>query len=407
MRRVRFVHDANCNLVDPQRRARPVCTDLRRARPRSRRRSRRSASTPHGPQVPRCASTRNVILRHRRTSVGRSARCRERLQQRPGLRQGGHRPLGRHGRGARALCTTRAVQISAPELERRRPLHRRERSDVLLRPVSGSPMSFRAILHDPNQRLFDCNHDDYFHTDPPAGNYLAHPLERRPQRVPPPSTPEDQWGFGARGRADDRRLHPGRRAQPELDLYAHTPWRGPATGVYQVTFANLASYGGKVRTPRPPTAVGTVGEHCTPSLPGNANLTPDTTVTVRCFSAAGAPADSAFDAQLHPARPRAARAVRLPVGRGRGRGVLHAQRPPPVQLDRRRRTRSSATRPGDYSVTLPGLASSGGTVKVTAFSAASSYCKAVRLERGRRRRAAVEVLCFNFTGAPADAEVQA
>src|SRR6202008_2566056 len=56
---------------------------------------------------------------------------------------------------------------------------------------------------------------------------------------------------------------------------------------------------------------------------------------------------------------------------------------------------------GDYTVTLGGLASSGGTVKVTAFTAAASYCRPSDGDAAGADEA-VDVLCFDATGAPAD-----
>ena len=37
----------------------------------------------------------------------------------------------------------------------------------------GSPKPIRYVCPSSNERLFDCRHDDYFHTNPPAGSYLA------------------------------------------------------------------------------------------------------------------------------------------------------------------------------------------------------------------------------------------
>ena len=166
-----------------------------------------------------------------------------------------------------------------------------------------------------------------------------------------------------------------------------------------MTFANLASYGAQSGSAAA-TAVGTAGEHCTVSS-WTSNGTPDMTVTVRCFSAAGAPADTVFDASY--IRPTASSA---PFA------YLWAQDPAaaaytPSTYHQFNSTGATNTivrhSAGDYTVTLPGLASSGGTVKVTAFSATPSYCKASEWDAAGADEQ-VDVLCFDFTGAPVDAK---
>ena len=173
--------------------------------------------------------------------------------------------------------------------------------------VPGFSFNPTACLN--HERLFDCNHDDYFHTDPPAGNYLdTHWNTADSQYLS--STPEDHWGFV---HADDRPRAPPtprRRPQPELDRHAqhrgadrHRRLSGdvPEPGQLRRQSGSAAA-----------TAVGTAGEHCTVSS-WNSNGTPDMAVTVRCFSAAGAPADTRVRRHLHPP-DREQRALRLPVG---------------------------------------------------------------------------------------------
>ena len=246
-----------------------------------------------------------------------------------------------------------------------------------------------------HERLFDCNHDDYFHTDPPAGIYLATHWNTADSEYLS-STPEDQWGFVHADEPTTAAYTPG-AARNQNSTYTPNTVARTGTGVYQVTFANLASYGGKSGTAAA-TAVGTAGEHCTVSS-WNANLTPDTTVTVRCFSAAGAPADTAFDTSY--IRPTASSA---PFAYLWAEDEAAAAYTPSAhhQFNSTGATNTIVRNStGDYTVTLPGLASSGGTVKVTAFSAASSYCKASDWNAAGADEQ-VDVLCFDSTGAPAD-----
>jgi hypothetical protein len=260
--------------------------------------------------------------------------------------------------------------------------------------VPGFTFSSNTCLN--HERLFDCNHDDYFHTAPPAGNYLATHWNTADSEYLS-STPQDHWGFVHAGDPTAASAY-----TPDLDRNQNstaTPntVARTATGVYEVTFANLASYGARSGSAAA-SAVGTAGEHCTVSS-WNSNGTPDMVVTVRCFDAAGAPADTVFDAGY--IRPTASSA---PFA------YLWAQDPAAASYTPSTNHQFNSTgatntivrhSTGDYSVTLPGLASAGGTVKVTGFSGSANYCKAADWDAvGADER--VDVLCFDATGAPAD-----
>jgi hypothetical protein len=247
-----------------------------------------------------------------------------------------------------------------------------------------------------HERLFDCNHDDYFHTDPPAGNYLATHWNTADSQYLS-STPQDHWGFV---HADDPTA--ASSYTPDLDrnqnstATPNTVVRA-GTGVYEVTFANLASYGARSGSAAA-SAVGTAGEQCTVSS-WNSNATPDMTVVVRCFDAAGAPADTVFDASY----------IR-PTTSSTPFAYLWAEDPAAASYTPSTNHQFNSTgatntivrhSTGDYTVTLPGLAASGGTVKVTAFSGSANSCKASGWDADGADEQ-VDVLCFDATGAPAD-----
>ena len=258
----------------------------------------------------------------------------------------------------------------------------------------GFVFSAKACLD--HERRFDCNHDDYFHTAPPAGNYLATHWNTADSQYLS-STPEDHWGFVHADDPTAAAAYTPPIARNQNSTYTPNTVARTGTGVYEVTFANLASYGAQSGSAAA-TAVGTAGEHCTVSS-WTPNGTPDMTVTVRCFDAAGAPADSVFDASyIRPTTSSAPFAY------------LWAQDPAaasytPSTYHQFNSTGAANTivrhSTGDYTVTLPGLAAAGGTVKVTAFSATPSFCKASEWGAAGADEQ-VDVLCFDSTGAPAD-----
>jgi hypothetical protein len=70
------------------------------------------------------------------------------------------------------MHTIGGVQPSAPHSEGF--AHCTDEWDLMCYdPDGGGPIAVTYVCADPaHQSRFDCNHDDYFHTDPPAGSYL-------------------------------------------------------------------------------------------------------------------------------------------------------------------------------------------------------------------------------------------
>jgi hypothetical protein len=256
---------------------------------------------------------------------------------------------------------------------------------------------FNANVCANHERLFDCNHNDYFHTNPPAGSYLdLHWNTANSDYLS--STPGQHWGF-VRANDPAAATYTPTAAYNQNSTFTKNTVVRTARGVYAVTFPNLASYGGQSGTANA-TAYGSAGEHCTVSS-WNSNGTPDMTVTVRCFNAAGGTADAQFDASY--IRPTSTTADFAYLW---AQDETAASYTPSTQHQFNSTgavntiTRSST---GTYSVRLPGVSSAGGTAKVTAFSAAANYCKASNWAASGADEL-VDVLCFDFTGAPVDAK---
>jgi hypothetical protein len=255
-----------------------------------------------------------------------------------------------------------------------------------------------TVCNGPNdEQLLDCNNDDYFNAHPAAGTYLAMHWNLANSDFLA-SNPASQWGFVKAEQPTAASYTPAddynRNSTNQQNTIART-----ATGVYQVTFTDLANFGGQSGTALA-TALGSAGEHCTVSA-WSSNGTPDTTVTVRCYSAAGAPADTQFDA-----------AYIRPTSSPRPFAYLWAndEMNPSYTPSTFHQFNSSGgvntiTRSGvgNYTVTLAGLASDGGTVKVTAFNAAANWCK-IEWWAPSGANEQVEVRCFDTAGAPVDSK---
>jgi hypothetical protein len=304
------------------------------------------------------------------------------------------------------MHTFGAVQITAPNWDgvgvdsKGNPKNMHHCTDDYDRMCQQDPkaLPLKVVCTDPaHERLFDCNHDDYFNTNPAPGSYLATSWNSADSAFLS-SVPGDLWGFA---RADDPAA-PSYTPNEDFNQNssnARNTVERTRKGVYRVTFTNLALYGGQGGVVSV-TPFGSAGEQCSVSGYG-AEGTPDTIATIRCYDPSGKPVDSEFDASF--IRPSSSK---------RDFAYLWADdetnpsyTPSPLHQFNSTGGTNTITRngTGDYSVSLPGLGSDGGTVKVTTFSPTSNACKASSWS-SKFGAEQVGVLCFDFTGAPVDSK---
>jgi len=247
-----------------------------------------------------------------------------------------------------------------------------------------------------DERLLDCNDDDYFNANPPAGSYLDTNWNIANSDFLQ-AEPAGQWGFVRANDPAAATYTPDTNYNGNSTYTPNTVER-VSTGTYAVRFTNLASYDptyGVVSV----TAYGTAGEFCNAAW-WNAMADADLTATVDCFDAAGNRADVQFDASF----------VR-PLSTSSAYAYLWADHPTwagpyvtsTIHQFNSAGTLNEVTRngTGDYEVRLPGLGGAGGTVKVTAFSSFARTCKVAGWSSSGGDKL-VDVLCFDLAGAPVD-----
>jgi hypothetical protein len=242
----------------------------------------------------------------------------------------------------------------------------------------------------------DCNNDDYFHTNPPAGTYLDTNWNIANSDFLQ-AEPGDLWAFVRGNDAAAASYTPSADYQQNSTFATNTIVR-TARGVYEVAFPNLAVYGSNSGSALV-TAYGTAGEHCKPSK-WEAAGGPDNILTVRCYDAAGATVDAQFDASF----------IRPTAVTGSFAYLLadDESNPAPYTPSLPHQFSSSGLNgtvdrngAGDYEVTLPSVGSTDGTVKVTAFGGGSTYCKAASWSTVGADEV-VDVLCFDAAGTAVD-----